>query len=122
MWEVPIGKAAAAFLWGLIVGYFASIAIPIWAFAVWTVFGERRSVRELSWRKAPPPWVAFKRILVFMPLIALVHPLPWALALIGWFVYQLIIGAVEPVWWWAAISFFACFVWFGAMWWRTGRA
>lgn len=72
---------AAAIYFGWMTGYFGSLACGIWATALYSVVGEGR---HPSLGLTDPPkhsqGTALKRLLVRMPLLALVHPLPWAIS------------------------------------------
>jgi hypothetical protein len=76
--EITIHLAAIYVGW--MVGLFGSLACSIWALAIYSVFGEEKTPsRGLLAAAKHPPRVVLVRILVRMPLLALVHPLPWAL-------------------------------------------
>lgn len=111
MFDLRFIEVITMLFFGWFAGLFVVSALMIWGFALWSVVGEGRSVHDLSWKKAPHPWIAFKRLFLAMPLIAIFHPFPWTIGVIVWFLFLLISGELHPRWAWFAVSFFGWFVW-----------
>lgn len=84
--EITIHLAAIYVGW--MIGLFGSLACSIWALAIYSVYGEEKiPSRGLLAAAKHPPRVALARLFVRMPILTLVHPLPWALVCVVYLGY-----------------------------------
>ena len=113
MLDVPLAGILGAVTAGFFAGYFASIIIIAQCIVIWSIHGQSRTRRDVSYERQLSVGESVKRLLLRLPIIFVMHPGPWLVLATLWFAYEAASGQLGPAIAWFALSFFACLAWFG---------